>query len=89
MRIIFIFITMMLINHISNMHSSRFKNNNLFIFTFFGCPNLYKYVKVDELLNVLHFQRNVTLKCTCKFTMFKYYSRIYQTYNGKVGLNSI
>jgi hypothetical protein len=46
-------------------------------------------MKVDELLNILHFQRDVTLKCTCKFTMFKYYNRIYQTSIGKVGLNSI
>jgi len=25
-------------------------------------------------------------KCTCKFSKFKYYSRIHQTYNGKVDL---
>jgi hypothetical protein len=43
-------------------------------------------VKVDELLNILHFQHDVALKCTCKFSTFKYYSGIHQTSNGKVCL---
>ncbi len=43
-------------------------------------------MKVNELLNILHFQHNVALKCTCKFSTFKYYNRIHQTSNGKVGL---
>jgi hypothetical protein len=86
MREIFNFITMMLINHISNMHSSRFLKDNCIFFYFFGCPNLYKKVKVDELLNIFHFQHNVVLKCTCKFSAFKYYSRMHQMSNGKVGL---
>jgi hypothetical protein len=45
MRIIFDFITMMLINHIFNMHSSRFfKNNYIFFHTF----RLSKLVQVSE-----------------------------------------
>ncbi len=43
-------------------------------------------MKVDELLNILHFQHDVTLKCTCKFSTFKYYNRIHQNSNGKIGL---
>jgi len=43
-------------------------------------------VKVNELLDILNFQHDVALKCTCKFSTFKYYSRIHQTSNGKVGL---
>jgi hypothetical protein len=43
-------------------------------------------VKVDELFHILHFQQDVTLKCICKFSTFKYYSKIHQTYNEKVGL---
>jgi hypothetical protein len=43
-------------------------------------------VKVDELLNILHFQHDVALKCTCKFSTFKCYSRIHETSNGKIGL---
>jgi len=41
-------------------------------------------VKVNELLNIFHFQDDVTLKCTYKFLMFKYYSRIHQLFNEKV-----
>ncbi len=89
MRIVFDFIMMMLINHISNMHSNRFLKNNFTFYTFFGYPNLYKQVKVDELLNILHFQYNVVFKCTCKFSTFKYYRKIHQTPSEKVGLNSI
>ncbi len=43
-------------------------------------------MKVDELLNILKFQHDVALKCNSKFSTFKYYSRIHQTYSGKVGL---
>ncbi len=43
-------------------------------------------MKIDELLNILHFQHDVALKCSYKFSTFKYYSRIHQTFNGKVGL---
>ncbi len=46
-------------------------------------------MKVDELLNILHFQHDVALKCTYKFSTFKYYNRIHQTSNWKVCLNSI
>ncbi len=83
MRIKFYFITMMLIGQIFNMHSSIFFKNNYY---FFCCLNLYKQVKVDELLDILNFQHDVALKCICKFSTFKYYSRIHQTSNGKVGL---
>jgi hypothetical protein len=38
-------------------------------------------VKVDELLNILHFQHDVGLKYICKFSMFNYYSKIYQNFN--------
>jgi len=41
---------------------------------------------VDELLNILHFQQDVAPKCICKFSTFKYYNRIHQTSNEKVGL---
>jgi hypothetical protein len=44
------------------------------------------YVKVDELLNIFHFQHDVALECTCKFSKFKYYSRIHQTSNQKINL---
>ncbi len=73
---------MMLINQIFNMHSNRF-------LYFLSCPNLYKWVKVDELLNIFHFQHNVDLNYIFKFSTFKYYSSIHQTYNEKVGVNSI
>jgi hypothetical protein len=43
-------------------------------------------VKVDELLNILHFQHDVALKCTWKLSTFKYYNRIHQTSNGKIDL---
>jgi hypothetical protein len=35
---------------------------------------------------IFKFQHDVALKCTCTFSTFKYYSRIHQNYNGKVGL---
>ncbi len=89
MRIIFDFITMMWINHISNMHSNRFFRYIYIYIIVFGYLDLYKSVKVDEWLNILHFQYNVALKCTCKFSTCKYYRRIHQTSNEKVGLNSI
>jgi hypothetical protein len=41
---------------------------------------------VDELLNIFHFQHNIVFKCTCKFSIFRYYSIIHQNSNGKVGL---
>ncbi len=45
-------------------------------------------MKVNELLNILHSQHDVALKCTCKFSTFKYYYNkiIHQTSNEKVGL---
>ncbi len=43
-------------------------------------------MKVDELLNILHFQHDVALKCSCKFSTFKCYSKINQTSCGKIGL---
>ncbi len=46
-------------------------------------------MKVHWLLNILHFQHDVALKCTCKFSTFKYYNKIHQTYYGKTCLNSI
>jgi hypothetical protein len=46
-------------------------------------------MKGNQLLNILHFQHDVALKCICKFSNFKYYSKIHQTSNGEVGLNSI
>jgi hypothetical protein len=46
-------------------------------------------VKIDELLNILHFQHNVTIKRICKFLMFKYYSKVHQTSSKKISLNSI
>ncbi len=78
--------SMMLINHIFNMHSNIFLKTIVTFLYFFGCPNLYKQVKANELLNILHFQQDVTLKCICKFSTFKCYNRIHQTSNGKVGL---
>jgi apolipoprotein N-acyltransferase len=45
MKIIFDFITMMLINHISNMHSNRFLKNNCTFFFFFWLSRL---VQVGE-----------------------------------------
>ncbi len=76
----------MLINHVFNIHSNIYFKNN---YTLSSCPNLYKYVKVDDLLSILHFQHDVALKCTYEFSTFKYYSRIHQTSDEKIGLNSI
>jgi hypothetical protein len=93
MRIIFDFITMMLINHISNMHSNRFFSNiYLFIYLFYNCFWLSRLVQVAEskwMIEYSPFSYNVALKCTCKFSTCKYYRRIHQTSNEKVGLNSI
>jgi hypothetical protein len=76
---------MMLIIHIFNMH--------LNIYIYFPLTfKLSKLVQVGEskwILNVFHFQHDVVLKCTFKFSTFKYYSRIYQNFNGKICLNSI
>jgi hypothetical protein len=46
-------------------------------------------VKIDELLNIFHFQHDVIVKCICEFLMFKHYSKMHQTSNEKIGLNSI
>jgi len=46
-------------------------------------------MKIDGLLNIFHFEHNVTLKYTCKFSMFKYYNKIHQISNEKTSLNSI
>jgi len=43
-------------------------------------------VKINELLDILHFKHDITLKCTCKFSTFKYYNKIHQNFNGKIGL---
>ncbi len=41
-------------------------------------------MKIDSnLLNIFHFRNEVAFKCNCKFSMFKYYSRLHQTSNGK------
>jgi len=87
MRIIFNFITVMLINDIFNMYSST-----LYIYIYIQFYRLYKLVQVGEsrwIIGILHFQHDVVLKCICKFSMFKYYNKIHQNFNGKVGLNSI
>ncbi len=86
MKIIFNFITMMLINHTSNMRSSRFIFLSIIFSAIFNYPNLYKQVKINELLDILHFKHDITLKCTCKFSTFKYYNKIHQNFNGKIGL---
>jgi hypothetical protein len=46
-------------------------------------------VKVDELLNILHCQHDITSKCTCMFPTFKYYSIINQNFNEFFFKNSI
>ncbi len=51
-----------------------------------------KLVQIGEsrlIIEYSPFPTYVALKCTCKFSMFKYYNRIHQTSNGKVCLNSI
>jgi hypothetical protein len=80
---------MMLINHISNMYSSTFLKKNYNFKKLFRLSKLVQVGEIDELSNILHFQHNVVLKCPCKFSTFKYYNRIHQTCNRKVGLNSI
>jgi hypothetical protein len=89
MRMIFDFITMnWLITYLIGIQIDFLKMLLLF-FTIFDYLDLYKWVKVDELLNIIHFQYNIALKCTCKISTFKYYRRIHQTSNEKIGLNSI
>ncbi len=85
MKIIFNFITMMLINHISNMHSNiYFKNYYYYLKNW-----LSKLVQVGEsrwIIEYFSLSHDVALKCICNFSIFKYYNRIHQTYNGKVSL---
>jgi len=86
-RIFFNFITTMLINHIFNTHSNRFLKKiyiYIYIYIYFLFLKLSKLVQVGELLNILHFQHDVALKCTCKFLTSKYYNRIHQSFNGKI-----
>jgi hypothetical protein len=87
-KINFNFIIMMLMNFMFNMHSSRFEKNHCIFKKKIWWSKL---VQVDEngLLNIFHFQHNVTQKYTCKFSMFKYYNRIHQISNEKTSLNSI
>jgi hypothetical protein len=80
---------MMLINHISNLHSNIFSKNNCIFFYF---SKLFKLVQIGEskwIIEYSPFQDDVALKCTCKFSMFKYHNKVHQNFNEKVGLNSI
>jgi hypothetical protein len=64
----------------------------IYIYIYIQFYRLYKLVQVGEsrwIFGILHFQHDVVLKCICKFSMFKYYNKIHQNFNGKVGLNSI
>jgi len=77
---------MMLINHISNLHSNIFSKNNCIFFYFF---KLFKLVQIGEskwIIEYSPFQDDVALKCTCKFSMFKYHNKVHQNFNEKVGL---
>jgi hypothetical protein len=69
-------------NHILNMHSSRFLKNN---YIYFLLLKLSKLVQVGESKWIIEYSPfsiyDAALKCTCKFSMFKYYSRIHQTCN--------
>jgi len=69
------------------MHSNRF----IYIYIFL-LLKLSKLVQVGEnkwIIEYSPFQHDVALKCTCKFSRFKYYNKIHQSSNGKICLNSI
>jgi hypothetical protein len=74
---------MMLINHISNMHSNRFLKITIFFPLFFKISKLVQVGESRWIIEYSPFPTYVALKCTCKFSMFKYYNRIHQTSNKK------
>ncbi len=89
MKIIFNFITMVLINHIFNMHSNIFLKINILFPLLFTLPKLIQMGESKQIIEYSTFSTWCTFKCNCKFLVFKYYNKIQETYNGKICLNSI
>jgi hypothetical protein len=80
---------MVLTNQIFNMHSNRFLKNKCIFFLLFRLSKLVQVGESRWIIEFFYFEHDVAVKCSYKFSTFKYYSTIHQNHNGKVYLNSI